>query len=83
MTAAALIGSDCESATEATFISAGYAHNLSKRTKAYFQFANIKNGPGQAVYYIAGPAGNAAGGTGGILAGTDVRTFGIGVQHSF
>jgi hypothetical protein len=35
------------------------------------------------VYYIAGPAANAAGGTGGLLAGTDVQTFGIGVQHSF
>jgi predicted porin len=70
-------------ASKARFISAGYAHNLSKRTKAYFQFGNIKNGPLQSVYYIAGPAGNAAGGTGGLLAGSDVRTFGIGVQHSF
>ena len=70
-------------ATKAKFISAGYAHNLSKRTKAYFQFANIDNNPASGVYYIAGPAGNAAGGTGGIIAGTDVRTFGIGVQHAF
>jgi predicted porin len=81
--AAALLGSDCESATEVKFLSAGYAHNLSKRTKAYFMFGNIDNGIGQAVYYIAGPAANAAGGTGGLLAGTDVQTFGIGVQHSF
>lgn len=81
--AAAAIGSNCEDATEAKFFTLGYAHNLSKRTKAYFQFGNIDNGPGQNVYYIAGPAGNANNGTGGILAGTDVRTFGIGVQHSF
>jgi predicted porin len=73
----------CGGATEARFISAGYAHNLSKRTKAYFQFGSIKNDSLSGVYYIAGPAGNAAGGTGGIIAGTDVRTFGVGVQHSF
>jgi predicted porin len=73
----------CGDPTEAKFLSAGYAHNLSKRTKAYFQFGQITNGSAQGVYYIAGPAGNAAGGTGGIIAGTDVRTFGIGVQHSF
>jgi predicted porin len=70
-------------ASKARFISAGYAHNLSKRTKAYFQFANIKNDVASAVYYIAGPAANAAGGTGGLIAGSDVRTFGVGVQHSF
>ena len=70
-------------ASKARFISAGYAHNLSKRTKAYFQFGNIRNDDASSVYYIAGPAGNAVGGTGGILAGTDVRTFGVGVQHSF
>jgi predicted porin len=70
-------------ANKASFLSAGYAHNLSKRTKAYFQYGLIKNERASAVYYIAGPAGNAADGTGGILAGTDVQTFGIGVQHSF
>lgn len=78
--AAALCAGD---ATKARFISAGYAHNLSKRTKAYFQFGQIKNEAASAVYYIAGPAANAAGGTGGLLAGSDVRTFGVGVQHSF
>jgi predicted porin len=81
--AAALLGSSCEDATEARMISAGYAHNLSKRTKAYVQFLNIDNEIGTAYNIIAAPPGNAAGGTGGIVANTDIRAIGIGVQHSF
>jgi predicted porin len=87
-TAAALLGSNCEDATEANMLTAGYAHNLSKRTKAYVQFVQIDNnavaGVGTTAYnLIAAPAGNAAGGTGGIVAGTDIRWIGVGVQHAF
>jgi predicted porin len=81
--AAALIGSDCETATEASFLSVGYAHNLSKRTKAYIQYGLIDNGIAQSVNIIAAPAGNAAGGAGGIFPGTDIQMIGVGVQHSF
>jgi predicted porin len=73
----------CEDATEVKFLTVGYAHNLSKRTKAYFQYGDVTNGAAASVNYIAAPAGNAAGGTGGIFPGTDHQTFGIGVQHSF
>jgi predicted porin len=73
----------CGDATKAKFFSAGYAHNLSKRTKAYVQFATIDNDLASAVYYIAAFPGNASGGTGGLIAGTDVRTIGVGVQHAF
>ena len=80
---AAAAGTDCETWTEAKMFSLGYAHNLSKRTKAYVHFANIENEVGTAYNFIAAPPGNAAGGTGGILVGTDQRMMGIGVQHSF
>jgi predicted porin len=74
----------CDSdATEARMISAGYAHNLSKRTKAYVQFLSIDNESAQAFNIISAPPGNAVGGTGGIVAGTDIRALGVGVQHSF
>ncbi len=81
--AAALVGTDCESATEASFISVGYAHNLSKRTKAYIQYGLIDNGQLASTNIIAAPGGNAAGGTGGIFPGTDIQMIGVGVQHSF
>lgn len=83
VTAAALLGSDCETATEASFLSVGYAHSLSKRTKAYIQYGLIDNGLAQSVNIIAAPGGNAAGGTGGIFPGTDIQMIGVGVQHSF
>lgn len=76
----------CGNAGEADLLTLGYAHNLSKRTKAYINVGNIDNGSATAIYWIAGPAGNSAassGQSGGINAGTDVRTVGVGIQHSF
>jgi predicted porin len=71
----------------------GYDYVLSKRTKLYVAYHKIDNGVaafspttnvGSAYYYIAGPAANGNLGTGGALAGgTDVTTFGLGVQHVF
>jgi predicted porin len=71
----------------------GYDYILSKRTKMYVAYNKIDNavttnaagaGVGTSYYYIAGPAANANNGTGGALAaGTDVTTFGLGVQHVF
>jgi predicted porin len=73
--------------------SIGYDYVLSKRTKMYIAFNKIDNGTttlgngsvvGSSYYYIAGPAANANNGTGGALAaGTDVTTYGLGVQHVF
>jgi predicted porin len=73
--------------------SIGYDYVLSKRTKMYIAFNKIDNGTttlgngsvvGSTYYYIAGPAANANNGTGGALAaGTDVTTYGLGVQHVF
>lgn len=72
--------------------SIGYDYILSKRTKLYVAYNKIDNGQttsgattiASGYYYIAGPAANANNGTGGALsAGTDVTTFGLGVQHVF
>jgi predicted porin len=73
--------------------SLGYDYVLSKRTKLYIAYNKIDNGiktlnngskVASSYYYIAGPAANAGNGTGGALsAGTDVTTFGLGVQHVF
>lgn len=71
----------------------GYDYVLSKRTKMYVAYAKIDNGQstlgngnaiGTTYYYIAGPATNNGNGTaGGQGAGTDVTTFGLGIQHVF
>src|SRR5882672_6326751 len=69
----------------------GYDYVMSKRTKMFAAYAKIDNGwngtVGSNYYYIAGPAaqGNAVGrGTSGaLIAGTDVTTFSLGIQHSF
>ncbi|HYS56912.1 MAG TPA: porin [Burkholderiales bacterium] len=66
----------------------GYDYVLSKRTKAYVVYNKIDNGfngtVGTNYYYIAGPAGNNANGTAsGVVAGTDVTTLGLGIQHVF
>jgi predicted porin len=71
----------------------GYDYVLSKRTKLYVAYNKIDNGTttlgngtvvGTNYYYIAGPAANSNAGTNGALAaGTDVTTFGVGVQHVF
>jgi hypothetical protein len=73
----------------------GYDYILSKRTKMYAAYSKIDNGQkfaaggaaagtGTAYYYIAGPAANVGvGGSGGLVAGTDVTTFALGLQHIF
>jgi predicted porin len=71
----------------------GYDYVLSKRTKLYVAYSKIDNGTsttsngtaiGSAYYYIAGPAANGNAGTNGTLSpGTDVTSFGVGVQHVF
>ena len=89
--AATAAGSDCESISKADILALGYAHHLSKRTSAYVQFVNVDNTAagtaaapaGTAYNFIAAPPGNAAGGTGGILVGTDIRVIGVGVRHFF
>lgn len=73
--------------------SLGYDYILSKRTKMYVAFNKIDNGQGTLAngnaigttyYYIAGPATNNLNGTsGGNAAGTDVTTYGFGIQHVF
>jgi predicted porin len=72
--------------------SLGYDYILSKRTKLYVAYNKIDNGQttsggttiASGYYYIAGPAANAGNGTaGGLSPGTDVTTFGLGVQHVF
>ena len=77
---------------EAKMLTLGYDYIMSKRTKMYFAYNKIDNGlkyvgtttVGTAYYYIAGPAANSGNGTsGGLVAGTDVTTIGLGIQHSF
>jgi predicted porin len=88
-TGTAAIGSvACGAAGEAKMTVLGYDYVMSKRTKMYLAYAKIDNGfaggVGTNYYYIAGPAGNNANGTaGGIVAGTDVTTIGLGIQHTF
>ncbi len=76
----------CGSAGSAKMLALGYDYVLSKRTKLYLAYAKIDNGISSNYYYIAGPASNNPGGNGtasGVLAGTDVTTYGFGMQHSF
>ena len=77
---------------QAKMMVVGYDYVMSKRTKMYVAYAKIDNGwngtVGSNYYYIAGPAaqggGTAGRGTaGGLVAGTDVTTFALGIQHSF
>jgi predicted porin len=79
---------------KAKMYSLGYDYVLSKRTKMYVAYNKIDNGQGTnpvgggavgtTYYYIAGPATNNLNGTsGGNAAGTDVTTFGLGIQHVF
>ncbi len=71
----------------------GYDYIMSKRTKLYVAYNKIDNGfngtVGTSYYYIAGPAGNVGGASGGagtasgISPGTNVTTVGLGLQHTF
>jgi predicted porin len=72
--------------------SLGYDYILSKRTKLYVAYNKIDNGTisgtttGSSYYYIAGPAANnqsPTSGAAGLAQGTDVTTFGLGIQHVF
>jgi predicted porin len=82
-------GSSC--GIEAKMATIGYDYILSKRTKMYAAYSKIDNGlkfgtqnVGTSYYYIAGPAANVGvGGSGGLVPGTDVTTFGLGLQHIF
>jgi predicted porin len=77
---------------EAKMTTVGYDYVMSKRSKLYFAYNKIDNGlttvgaatVGTNYYYIAGPAANAGNGTAGALvAGTDVSTIAVGIQHAF
>lgn len=75
---------------QAKMYTLGYDYVLSKRTKMYVAFHKIDNGVttsgttvvASSYYYIAGPAAN-LGNNGGLSPGTDVTSFGFGVQHLF
>jgi len=84
-TGTAISGQSASSAQgEAKIITIGYDYVLSKRTKMYVAYNKIDNGQSTNYYYVAGPAGNNANGTAsGVQAGTDVTTFGLGLQHLF
>ena len=91
-TAATAIGSAVCGA-KAKMYSVGYDYILSKRTKMYIAYNKIDNGTvttnagavqGSSYYYIAGPAtNNGNGNSGALAAGTDVTTYGLGIQHVF
>ena len=89
--AALVIGSSA-CGVEAKMMTLGYDYIMSKRTKMYFAYNKIDNGlkvvgtanVGTSYYYIAGPAANSGNGTsGGLVAGSDVTTIGLGIQHTF
>ena len=87
-----VVGGGCGDITGAKHLSLGYDHALSKRTSLYALYSKIDNNGNQnggaGYYYIAGPTGNAGGGTasgpGAVGAnGIDVNTYAVGVRHSF
>lgn len=89
-TATTVVGSSA-CGVKAKMYSLGYDYVLSKRTKMYVAYNKIDNGStvangttiGSSYYYIAGPATTNPGTNGGLPAGTDVTTIGVGVQHVF
>jgi len=79
---------------QAKMMVVGYDYVMSKRTKMFAAYAKIDNGwngtVGSNYYYIAGPAAQGTGGVtggrgtaGGLIAGTDVTTLSLGIQHTF
>jgi len=90
--AAVTIGS-ATCGTKPKMYTLGYDYVMSKRTKLYVAYSKIDNGTttlangtavGSTYYYIAGPAANSNAGTNGALAaGSDVTSFGVGIQHVF
>jgi predicted porin len=91
--AAALTIGSATCGTKPKMYTLGYDYVMSKRTKLYVAYSKIDNGVtttsggtpiGSSYYYIAGPAANGNAGTNGTLSpGTDVTSFGVGVQHVF
>ena len=78
----------CGSSTSANMFGLSYDHALSKRSGLYAAYGKINNGgnssAGATYNYIQGPLSNGAGGTtGGLIGGTDVTTWLVGVKHSF
>jgi hypothetical protein len=79
---------------QAKMTTVGYDYIMSKRTKMFVAYNKIDNGwngtVGSNYYYIAGPAAQGTAGAtggrgtaGGLIAGTDVTTIALGIQHSF
>ena len=78
----------CGSSTSANMFGLSYDHSLSKRTGLYAAYGKINNGgnaaAGATYNYIAGPLSNGAAGTaGGLVGGTDLKTYMVGMKHSF
>jgi len=78
----------CGNPTGASIFNLAYDHSLSKRTGLYAMYGKINNNgntvAGATYNYIQGPLSNGAGGTiGGLVGGTDVTTYLVGVKHSF
>ena len=72
---------------QAKMFALGYDYVLSKRTKMYVAYNKIDNGftngVGSSYYYVAGPAANLNGSSGALAQGTDVTSYGFGLQHTF
>jgi len=89
-TASMVIG-NAACGVQAKMTTVGYDYIMSKRTKMFVAYTKIDNGwngtVGSNYYYIAGPAAQATatgrGTAGGLIAGTDVTTIALGMQHSF
>jgi predicted porin len=74
----------CGEGTGSKAFTLTYDHNFSKRTAVYAAYGRIDNNSGATYYWIAGPkTNNRAGTTGGLAAGTDTSTLGIGIKHTF
>jgi len=78
----------CGSPTGSSMFGLSYDHALSKRTGLYAAYGKINNNGnangGATYYYIAGPLSNNAGGTtGGLVGGTDVTSYMVGLKHNF
>jgi len=78
----------CGSATGASMFGLSYDHALSKRTGLYAAYGKINNNgngvSGASYNYIQGPLSNGGGGTiGGVVGGTDITTYLVGMKHNF